>query len=1443
MNAYPAELVNHHYGCMFVAGLLPAQGKGKESETSTAAAAAAPLAAGNEDAGSQPASSSQRSTAVAKEDRATTSSQRRVQLPAEVFPTLTSDLCTIFASRGRSTAWDQAQGQSAAFHTVLVDRNVRLPPRKTRPTARTLTATSPEEQSGLAALPARSPLSPLHPSSPLFPDGLIAPIWLRKHRELVPAVYVAFFCLSEPEGERVSVDGGKDAEAPSTLASAEAMQDLKLRDEELIKMISDRKRTLNERGIKMTVVLLTTREMLEAAALECRLSYIRRSSQLDSRASLFVLTPVSKAEVGEFVTSLQSALYDASLDYYREHFRRVRRKRNRYPPNPSTVIQIMKATGEARGQQIKDLPLSREGWLARSSYKLATFAEMSANYEEAMANYAAAYQALSKELLPSTRLLPPRTRRWAEAKVLADTVSVRISRLHLYRGNSEEAWSQFRAHVKRFTELSQGWGIGETTMEFWSWLGKQYRLMGDLLDSAMRDSATAPLPAFRPSIHFPPLPTFLLHPSHLPTPTANGNVVPSYNPQHGNLAVPNEAAVASSCVPLQICPGAGECFYIAGLCALERWHRFKKMLWEETQSSPDGKRPDGEQENWSSANVAQEMKVDHAGQAIDALTKAYEALKRQERGRFSLFIASKIVNAYLDSGQHELALRFLDRIAKTYQAGSWTGPLLSQLLLAWVSAEKLNDRERQLRLLWAILSQSAFSGEKCCDAAVQALQAIVANDANMEASNTLDVHMDNDNNLLHVEIAFAKGEATLGDKALPFQLRLCAGASPALRGIDFDKLRVHFAAGQPDLIINGQVGKASRGSSISALITSSLEAGETDGTNAGQADLSWSDSSIRVLQGSIIPRTLTPIEISGISLHKKGALPFALHIDLSGKDTSQVGKQPRWLVSLDPVRYVNLQTRADPDVVIVRPRRHKLSVTLVHNQSAYIQETFSVRIELSNTDAVDLDCLLSARMSGGTVRLAQDNDPNAAGTSLSELQECSLGKVAAGSVLSKTIYFCFEQDRPRGIADVVIRARESEADASSSEVTQYSEYHTNVNVALQRLVTATYSAQWRQSNRSSVLGPDDDTSSTSSVMTAGDLQTSTVGHDSIASRSAFVNLNVALTFHCDEAITVKRVRIILSPNHPHLRLLRHALVADSAGNKLQETSVGGEWIDGDRWGGSYDLEVLSENAAGAPMEGEDGIIGSTGHLEVEWSRQGSKNHSSSAEQDSIASLALPLLIPPYLLSRLIVSLPTVVSGEQSFVMLITIVNPSKLPSDVLIGIDDSVADFSILSHRNFTVPNLLPRSTRSIPIHVSYRGAGTMATQAPGSPSKSGGAAPILRVLPHVRAWQRDRRDIPKATQQPDSREEGTSELETAHKMYAETERPPIANARPNVGIPLDVALRYSSSTRSANAGGFDSSTGARLEHSGGLGSGAGDLAARLSAENQRHGIWTILAQ
>lgn len=252
---------------------------------------------------------------------------------------------------------------------------MRLPLRKVLPN-------SPQASPELSQS-ARSPLSPYTPSSPLYPDGLIAPVWVRKHAELVPSLFVMFLRLYEPP------EVAQEDLSPEESKARDAVQ--KENDDGLIKEIGERRRRLGERGIKLTVVLMASASTLgnlisgrphiadypwsDSSALDPRLSYIRRSSSLSSKASLFVLTPVPPEQLPDFVQSLQDALLDSAMEYYSSHSKRIRRKRSRVPASQLSV--------PTSGAGEKGKTLAIQGWAVRYDWKAGWFAEVRGDLEAA----------------------------------------------------------------------------------------------------------------------------------------------------------------------------------------------------------------------------------------------------------------------------------------------------------------------------------------------------------------------------------------------------------------------------------------------------------------------------------------------------------------------------------------------------------------------------------------------------------------------------------------------------------------------------------------------------------------------------------------------------------------------------------------------------------------------------------------------------------------------------------------------------------------------------------------------------------------------------------------------------------------------------------------------------------------------------------------------------
>jgi len=155
----------------------------------------------------------------------------------------------------------------------------------------------------------------------------------------------------------------------------------------------------------------------------------------------------------------------------------------------------------------------------------------------------------------STAVLPPRTKRWAEAKVLADCIAIKICKLYLYSNEFSLALAYFNRHLLKFAELSRGWGIGEETFEFWSWMAKQYRILAELLEIAVRFGMKLPVHG-APAI-----------PGHAPAPSVT--------------QVASDAARVLGLNPANALHHPGYYYYTAATCTVQRYERYMIIVAQE----------------------------------------------------------------------------------------------------------------------------------------------------------------------------------------------------------------------------------------------------------------------------------------------------------------------------------------------------------------------------------------------------------------------------------------------------------------------------------------------------------------------------------------------------------------------------------------------------------------------------------------------------------------------------------------------------------------------------------------------------------------------------------------------------------------------------------------------------------------------------------------------
>lgn len=297
-----------------------------------------------------------------------------------------------------------------------------------------------------------SPLSPLSPSSTLFPDGLLTSQWLTKHQWHVPSVFVAFYEIHSNQ-------------------STSTLEDNQLKTE-----INAIKTALIRSGFKtrFAVVLVSDKSVAATPELEDRIAGIRRATGLDPRTSLFFLPPpASRVELAAFVTSVLTALQPICVEYYRDLTKQSRRKKNRSFIPPPTAAPT-RGTSQT---------LTTQGWNVRYEFKQGVFAEFRQEMDVAERHYSFAIEELfhSEGPLESTPSWSPR---WEEARLLCDITAFRVLRCQLWRGLTTGAAESWVNYKYRMEDLIDRRGKGTATYGWSAWEGRWAEIMGQLIVKA-----------------------------------------------------------------------------------------------------------------------------------------------------------------------------------------------------------------------------------------------------------------------------------------------------------------------------------------------------------------------------------------------------------------------------------------------------------------------------------------------------------------------------------------------------------------------------------------------------------------------------------------------------------------------------------------------------------------------------------------------------------------------------------------------------------------------------------------------------------------------------------------------------------------------------------------------------------------------------------------------
>ncbi|EIW69677.1 hypothetical protein TREMEDRAFT_44157 [Tremella mesenterica DSM 1558] len=877
-------------------------------------------------------------------EQATEGSERDVE-----FETLLSDLRGSLEGLGEKTKVWLPYDKRKNFRIVMVDKVSRKAP----------------PQSTVDQAP-HSTLSPYTTTSPMCPDGLISPIWIRKHAEMVPSVFVLFLRLYEVQSPSPDL-----SPEHQNAFNAEEKQREKELDEMMIREIADRRRRLGERGIKLTVVLMASAITLDSPTLDARLSHLRRSSSLSSKASLFVLTPVPADQLAEFVASLQESLYDSAMEYYANHIKKIRRKRGRIAGLPQFTQPSVLNGG------IK--MLGPHGWAVRYDWKAAWFSEIRGDLDIARRYYEECWNELVR-MFSSTQILPPRSKRWAEAKVLADCVAIRICRLWLYSGESTKVLEPFNLHLHRFGDLSRGWGIGEETYEFWSWLSREYRIFAELLEEAVKQGHQ-----ITPSA----LPTF-------PTPLAA-----AHPPTPDYYATPT-----SSANPLMFLQGPAYYYYTAAACSVERKRKFEDALSAEVCPYSNTPAP----------GLNTEKTVDHAA-LIGEVSRIYadDRKKRERRpSRVALYMSFRMAEVYCQAGQYEMVMSHFDKLAEEFRRDGWPIVVRQIRELWYEAAQRTGNVEVAARLLWEMLAPS--SGVETEDrSALQEDILSLLRTTKPSTAEPLIVTFVPSSAFLDIKAGFWERTCQSGQTA-PFQITLACPEEVDISNIRFTKLKVVFSDEKFNSTV---VDSPDITESVTLLDLGMIQ--EKSELDTIQTALRWTPGHKLTIHGQVGGVADSEIKITSVILELKESswdIQIVFTPDLLDE----------WSTRTDPL--IPLQ-ELSPTISFI-PRPHNLDVEIQYHPSGYVDEVLPIMIKVTNPEDVDLEIQMSV--------LLQSGEPGDTSTitfdrkeSTNPLQNLPLGILSQGN-LEKILYLRCPKPASKTIEISIQSSLSSSSDKTMEEI-------------------------------------------------------------------------------------------------------------------------------------------------------------------------------------------------------------------------------------------------------------------------------------------------------------------------------------------------------------------------------------------------------------------------
>ncbi|KAJ9396431.1 hypothetical protein DTO282F9_6566 [Paecilomyces variotii] len=804
-----------------------------------------------------------------------------------------------------------------------IGRSYRLPPRKADPPSSSPPTSPPGARSDTTSsgVVLHSPISPLTPSSPVFPDGLLTPLWVTKHQNLIPAVTINFFSFtSDPN--------------LSTL-----------RDNQLKTEINTLKKDWVASGCKTRFVVVLLSEEGESSYVvdtEERVASIRKATNLDPRSIHVLPSDLTPLETKEFARSLLSSLQPTIVEYYRDLSKHARRKRNRGSIPPPTAPPT---TGTSQ-------TLSFQGWNVRYEFKLGILAEFRQEMDAACRNYESAYETLfGQEVFETIAGWNPR---FNEARLLGDVLALRILRCLLWNGQHTVAVRSWVAHKHRTRDIVNRRGKGTKNYGWQAWEARWAMVMAQLIRRAEI-----------PELAFPP-------------------PVEDLSSFTGGIFIPVEKTVPEGerIMPWQLLHHEGYWIHQSARHSIRRRILANQIPAEDR--IPPGQSPASQIANKShlydtylvpephvEAGQPGKPGFDHCRLIVDALKSAMEEFSKRGQIRKVEQISLEMAKEYMKAGSWSEAMQILQPL---WPQLSWRSAGWWQLMeeFGWALREcalQLKDSESLLRVHWELLND-VFSRRPDWD---YNLHKSLDSFPQERPKPAVALRSEDVVSCLTASLVFERPHGNVGEP-LRLQLAITSRAQPESTPIRLSEVKAVFEGGlRPIKLLSDESASGSSTERVLILpvtlrdsVTSTDSSVLQSPTNSlasvtGTTDLSFQPSQTKAFDLTSIPREAGEARIASITLMIEEE-----KFDLAYSITDQSQPESFWWqdTGKGPIRR-RIGKDRDTHACKILPKPPKIRLAIPNLREAYYtNERVALDISIQNEEDETADLSMDVRLFG-----------------------------------------------------------------------------------------------------------------------------------------------------------------------------------------------------------------------------------------------------------------------------------------------------------------------------------------------------------------------------------------------------------------------------------------------------------------------------------------------